>query len=268
MRVRHAVLGAAFGMALVALAGCGTGVTNSGATGGRVTSGGGAASGKEPQGGVRPAPVATGEGSAGTVAAEPGALPGVGATTLARIPADTRQVVLVTGRAADSDRSTARLYERTPGGRGWTAVTPVWATHNALLGWTSDHHNGDLHSPIGVFTLTAAGGRLKNPGTQLPYTHSSGFTALGTGFEGEPLEGSFDYVVAIDYNHVPGTSPLSWSRPLGAGRGGGIWLHVDHGGPTHGCVSLAKKDMVTLLRALEPADHPVVVMGPAAALAR
>jgi L,D-peptidoglycan transpeptidase YkuD (ErfK/YbiS/YcfS/YnhG family) len=266
MRVRRVVFSAAYGMALLALAGCGTGAM-AGVSG----------SGGEPQRVVRTSPVGKdgaaglsaevdGESKARAGAAAGAALPGVGAETLAKIPANARQVVLVTGEAADSNRSTVRLYERTSQSAGWMAESHPWAAHNALRGWTDDHHSGDLRSPIGVFTLTAAGGRLSNPGTALPYTRSSGFTVLGTGFEGEPLAGSFDYVVAIDYNHVPGTSPLDWTRPLGDDRGGGIWLHVDHGGPTHGCVSLPKADMVTLLRALDPAEHPVVVMGPAAAL--
>jgi L,D-peptidoglycan transpeptidase YkuD (ErfK/YbiS/YcfS/YnhG family) len=75
-------------------------------------------------------------------------------------------------------------------------------------------------------------------------------------------------VIAIDYNREPGTSPLDWTRPLGAGRGGGIWIHVDHGGPTHGCVSIAERHLKDLLRALDPALHPVVVMGDHASLAR
>jgi L,D-peptidoglycan transpeptidase YkuD (ErfK/YbiS/YcfS/YnhG family) len=75
-------------------------------------------------------------------------------------------------------------------------------------------------------------------------------------------------VVAINYNREPGTSPLDWTRPLGAARGGGIWFHVDHGGPTHGCVSLPTADMLTLLHTLDPAQHPVVVMGNGASLAR
>lgn len=62
----------------------------------------------------------------------------------------------------------------------------------------------------------------------------------GEGFDGEQLEGSFDYVVAIDYNRTPGVTPLDQERPLGQERGGGIWIHVDHGGPTQGCVSLPR----------------------------
>lgn len=193
------------------------------------------------------------------------ALPGLGPGTAARVPADAQQVVLVTGAGKDSSRSQVVLYRKTA--TGWEGGA-VWQAHNALKGWTTDHHLGDLRSPVGVFSLSDAGGLLPDPGTKLPYTHSSGFTVAGTGFEGESLAGSFDYVVAIDYNRVTGRSPLDWSRPQGADKGGGVWLHVDHGGPTHACVSLSEAHMKQLLRTLDPALHPVIVMGDAASLAQ
>ncbi|MGP4043030.1 L,D-transpeptidase family protein [Streptomyces sp. 2A115] len=192
-------------------------------------------------------------------------LPGLGPETWAKVPPKTRQAVVVTGRGRNSSISTAVLYERTAS--GWQAGAS-WPAHNALKGWTDRHRAGDLRSPIGVYTLTDAGGLLPDPGTSLPYDRSGGFTIGGTGFEGEPLAGSFDYVIAINYNREPGTTPLDWTRPLGAGRGGGIWLHVDHDGPTQGCVSLSEDDMKALLRALDPDRDPVVVMGDAAALRR
>ncbi|ELS50495.1 hypothetical protein [Streptomyces viridochromogenes] len=195
----------------------------------------------------------------------PQQLPGLGPRTWAQVPSDTRQAVVVTGSGKNSSRSTVVLYERSD--VGWEAGD-TWPAHNALRGWTDHHRAGDLRSPIGVFTLTDAGGLLRDPGTRLPYDHGVGFTATGTGFEGEPLAGSFDYVIAIDYNRKPGTTPLDWTRPLGAGRGGGIWLHVDHDGPTQGCVSIAKEHMKELLLALDPDLHPVVVMGDAKSLAR
>lgn len=205
------------------------------------------------------------EPSASAAADLPGDLPGLGPRTLAEIPDNARQVVVVTGKDKNSPKSQVVLYRRT--GDGW-AAGQTWAAHNALRGWTDDHHAGDLRSPIGVFTLSDAGGLLADPGTKLPYDRSGAFTVGGTGFEGEPLAGSFDYVVAIDYNRKPGTSPLDWTRPLGAGRGGGIWLHVDHGGPTHGCVSLAQQHMKELLLTLDPALHPVIVMGDLTSLER
>lgn len=206
-----------------------------------------------------PAPVAV------TTPALPQQLPGLGPAMLAQIPANTDQAVIVTGTSINSSSSHAVLYERTAA--GWQAG-PVWPTHNGDLGWSANEYEGNLRTPIGVFGLTDAGGLLADPGSKLPYTQSTGFTIGGTGFEGESLAGSFNYVVAINYNRQPGTSPLNWTRPLGDAKGGGIWFHVDHGGPTHGCVSLPAADMLTLLHTLDPARHPVVVMGDAASLAR
>lgn len=137
-------------------------------------------------------------------------LPGVGPKTLGRIPAGTEQVVLVTGRGANSPVSSLALYERTDD--GWEE-TVSWAAHNALRGWSDHHMAGDLRSPIGVYSLTDAGGLLKDPGTKLSYDHGSGFVSPGTGFEGEPLAGSFDYVIAINYNRQPGTSPSTGPAP-------------------------------------------------------
>lgn len=211
-------------------------------------------------------PLAEPTTTAPTAPALPAQLPGLGPQTLAEVPAGTRQAIVVTGRSSNSPLSTAVFYERTAA--GWRAGAS-WPAHNALHGWSRDHHAGDLRSPVGVFTLSDAGGRLADPGGKLPYDQSrGGFAIGGTGFDGEPLAGAFDYVVAIDYNRRPGTSPLDWTRPLGDAKGGGIWFHVDHGGPTHGCVSLSKAHMKQLLAVLDPALHPVVVMGDAASLKR
>jgi L,D-peptidoglycan transpeptidase YkuD (ErfK/YbiS/YcfS/YnhG family) len=193
-------------------------------------------------------------------------LPGLGPHFAAQIPADARQALVVTGEGAGSWRSTATLWSR--GDDDHWRPGPTWPAHNALRGWTTDHHEGDLHSPIGVFTLTAAGGLEPDPGARLPYERSSAFRAVGAGFEGEPLTGSFDYVIAIDYNRVPGSSPLDTRTPLGRDRGSGLWVHVDHQGPTHGCVALSSAHMVQLLRALDPADRPVIVMGDQGSLRR
>ncbi|MEU0969154.1 L,D-transpeptidase family protein [Streptomyces sp. NPDC005917] len=189
---------------------------------------------------------------------QPPEIPGLGPRTTAAIPERAEQVVVAGGRGKDSSVCTVVLYERDD--NVWQPRAS-WPAHNGKDGWSDHHVVGDLRSPLGVYGLTDAGGLLADPGSELPYHQSYGFHSPGTGFEGEPLEGSFDYVIAINYNRRPGTSPLDWTRPLGAQRGGGIWLHVDHGGPTHACVSVAKAHMKELLRTLDPDRHPVVVMG-------
>ncbi|MET7545534.1 hypothetical protein ABZS95_16975 [Streptomyces sp. NPDC005479] len=192
----------------------------------------------------------------------------LGQTVRSAIPAESRQALVVTGNSPDSSEATAVLYTRDDPAVGWQPAAGPWPAHNALYGWTDEHRVNDLRTPIGVYGLTAAGGLLEAPGTELPYVQSPAFTVSGEGFDGESLEGSFDYVIAIDYNRVPGASPLDPTRPLGEERGGGIWLHVDHGGPTQGCISLPAERMEELLRILDPAKLPVIVMGDGAALAR
>ncbi|MEU2156952.1 L,D-transpeptidase family protein [Streptomyces sp. NPDC019396] len=214
---------------------------------------------------------ASGPGAGGGVEAAPAAaIPGIGGRTRDLIPEDATQAVVVTGEDRHSPFSTVVLYEWTAA-TGWQAVSDSWPAHNGLKGWTDEHWAGDKRSPIGVFGLTDSGGRLPDPGTRLPYHRSPLFNAPGRGFLGEPLAGSFDYVVAINYNRREGGSPLNdgvVQRPMGSERGGGVWFHVDHGGPTQACVSLDEEHMRELLRWLDPDREPVVVMGDVDALAR
>jgi L,D-peptidoglycan transpeptidase YkuD (ErfK/YbiS/YcfS/YnhG family) len=188
--------------------------------------------------------------------AEPTRIPGIGDRLRRRIPADSRQVVAVYGDGRHSADSTVVLY--TKRGATWDR-TRGWPAHNGRNGWTADHQEGDKRSPIGVFTLTDAGGVLADPGTRLPYTRSAAFAAPRWWAESHWHD--FDYVIAIDYNRVKGRPPNDPARPEGGAKGGGIWLHMDHGGGTSACVSLSRSAMAYLLRAIDPDRHPVVVMG-------
>lgn len=192
------------------------------------------------------------------------ALAHLGPKTLATVPATARTVVVVRGDGADVTTTSIELYS--VDGDTWRR-TATWRGHIGARGWTTSHREGDLSTPVGTFTLTDAGGRLPDPGTALPYDHSSKFVPSGSSVFGDSLEGSFDYVIAIDYNRRTGVSPRDPVHPQGDELGGGIWLHVDHEGPTHGCVSVPRQGMVALLRSLRPQDRPVVVMADAARLA-
>ncbi|MEU6668437.1 L,D-transpeptidase family protein [Streptomyces sp. NPDC046727] len=194
--------------------------------------------------------------------ADPTRVPGVGDRLHRRIPADSGQVVAVYGAGEDSADATVVLYTRQ--GTHWRPVGS-WPAHNGRHGWTTDHHEGDQRTPVGVFTLTDAGGVLADPGTRLPYDRDEGAYAPPHEWD-EAHQHDFDYVIAIDYNRRKGTPPRDATRPWGADRGGGIWLHMDHGSGTSACVSVSRRAMESLLRTLDPARHPVVVMGDRAAL--
>ncbi|MFF8942119.1 hypothetical protein ACF1A5_07540 [Streptomyces sp. NPDC014864] len=208
---------------------------------------------------------AAGDGARGAHGApdgtDPERVPGIGDRLWRRVPADSRQVVVVYGAGPNSPDATGALFTRH--GSTWER-TRSWAAHNGRHGWTTDHHEGDQRSPVGVFTLSDAGGVLADPGARLPYTRSASFQAPH--WWNKASWHDFDYVIAIDYNRVKGTAPNDPTRPQGQARGGGIWLHMDHGGGTSACVSQSKEAMRYLLRTLDPAQHPVVVMGDKAEL--
>ncbi len=183
-------------------------------------------------------------------------VPGVGTRLQRRVPADSRQVLAVYADGRNSADATVVLYAKR--GSGWDRVRG-WPAHNGRKGWTTDHHEGDRRSPVGVFTLSDAGGVLPDPGARLPYTRSAAIAAPR--WWPRSYWHDFDYVIAIDYNRVEGTPPNDQTRPGGYSKGGGIWLHMDHGSGTSACVSVSKEAMRYLLRTLDPDRHPVVVMG-------
>lgn len=183
-------------------------------------------------------------------------IPGVGDRLRGHIPGNSRQVVAVYGEGADSADSTVVLYAKH--GSTWDQAAR-WKGHNGKKGWTTDHRENDKRSPVGVYTLSDAGGVLADPGARLPYTQTASIQAPH--YWAESHWHDFDYVVAIDYNRVKGTPPNDPTRPEGQTKGGSIWLHMDHGSGTSACVSIPKAGMRTLLTTLDPAQHPVVVMG-------
>lgn len=202
-------------------------------------------------------------GEAATQKTDPAGLPGVGDRMESRIPEESRQVVAVRGEHKDSSDATLQLYSKH--GDKWTRERS-WPAFNGRKGWTPDHRENDLRTPVGVFTLSDAGGLLPDPGAKLPYEHSVSFTP--SPYWPEEKSHDFDHVIAVDYNRIKGASPLDPTRPQGGEKGGSIWLHVAHGYGTSGCVSLSKSGMAHLLRTLDPDKKPVVVMGDKAALAR
>ncbi|MFF7952116.1 hypothetical protein [Streptomyces griseorubiginosus] len=243
---RTAVTTTAVGVLLLLLGGCGGPGPDPARTGVTPTS-------------DTPVPrTAAGDASAG----RPSRIPGVGDRLRKHIPANSRQVVAVYGDDRNSADATVVLYARK--GSGWDFVRG-WPAHNGKKGWTTDHHEGDRRSPVGVFTLSDAGGVLPDPGARLPYTRSAAIAAPR--WWPRSYWHDFDYVIAVDYNRVEGTPPNNQTRPEGYAKGGGIWLHMDHGSGTSACVSVSGSAMRYLLRTLDPDRHPVVVMGDRADLA-
>ena len=195
------------------------------------------------------------------------------------IPASTRELIVVTASGWRSTRGTLSLYVRAVGG-SWrkTYSVPARLGANGLVK-AALRHQDTYTTPAGIFYLTSGFGRSANPGTKLAYHRltsddwwvedrlsayynqmrrgsQGGFALTTTGPRSSEhlaaMGTQYDYVAVIDFNRP---------HPV-VGRGSGIFLHVSGTGATAGCVSVPLTSMRGILRWLNPALRPVIVIGP------
>lgn len=209
------------------------------------------------------------------------------------------QVIVVTAPSWRSTTATLRAYER-DGVGGWREVI---AATPARLGWSGlyladERRQGSGRTPAGTFAIPRAFGRLADPGTELPYrtfdrddawtynparpatynvyqTSRAGWSGYGGYAEHLWSYGrQYNYVAVMDYN-LPG-GPITTgadgvrraAEPANTKAGGGIFLHVTNGKVTAGCIAIPQRQMRDVLRWLDPARKPVIVVGPESAITR
>jgi L,D-peptidoglycan transpeptidase YkuD (ErfK/YbiS/YcfS/YnhG family) len=181
------------------------------------------------------------------------------------------QVITVVAGSHSSTTATLQAWQSSSG--HWTPVgpaVPAWLGTGGI-GSTSEQSTA---TPEGSFTLTEAFGRYSDPGTRLPYRqttpadwwisqpgplynteqHCSSGCPFTTGEPNEHLYYAtpyYEYAVVIDYNRFP----------VHQGAGSAFFLHVTVGEPTQGCVSIDRDQLVRVMRWLDPAQHPRILMG-------
>lgn len=192
------------------------------------------------------------------------------------VTADTGPATqVITVVASSTSATTARLREWDKVSGGWQPVSADIPANIGTAGLTTHPSENLSATPIGSFTLTHAFGRDANPGTALPYLKTTPDDwwisqpgplyntrqrcASNCSFNrGDPNEHLYyetpyyDYAVVIDYNTGP---------HVVQGAGSAFFLHVTVGAPTQGCVAIPVGDLRPLMRWLDPADNPRIVIG-------
>jgi L,D-peptidoglycan transpeptidase YkuD (ErfK/YbiS/YcfS/YnhG family) len=204
---------------------------------------------------------------------------------------DSSQVVVVTAKNSRTSYATVRAYERRSDGT-WRSVlgaTPARLGYSGMV-QASDRRQGTGKTPIGAFPIVTTFGRLANPGTEMPYvkfdrndawTYNPRSPSTYNLFQtanrswrsfGDYVEqlwsygGQYNYVAVMDYNLPKGeirTGPDGVRRaanPANTRKGGGIFLHVSNGKPTAGCIAIPQAQMAKVMRWLDPAKQPIVVV--------
>ena len=232
-----------------------------------------------------------------TQSADAAAVPVYHPTRLAHV-GDARQLVVVTGASKTSSYATLRTYRKNADGT-WSAQFAAMPARNGYGGWVAaaKRVQNTGTSPQGTFGLTTAFGLKANPGTKLPYllansndywvgdqkdprtynlfqTYASAKRTWRIG-EAEKLASyptQYEHVAVIDFNR-PKPSTVVWnstyseyvtSAPVNVKLGSAIFLHVNGKGSTAGCVSLSRANLISVLKWLDPAMKPRIVMAPEA----
>jgi L,D-peptidoglycan transpeptidase YkuD (ErfK/YbiS/YcfS/YnhG family) len=176
------------------------------------------------------------------------------------------QVVLV-----DSSGSAAvvRACQRT--GASFRSVLGVMYGHVGINGVAPPgaKREGDLRTPGGVFTLGQGFGVQPDPGVVFGWRRTDSAdvwvddpgSALYNTWQRNPADGRWQHAESL-YQPVPyGYAQIvDYNTARVPGLGSAIFLHVDIGGPTAGCVSLPQRRLLAVLRWLRPSDHPRITI--------
>jgi L,D-peptidoglycan transpeptidase YkuD (ErfK/YbiS/YcfS/YnhG family) len=188
--------------------------------------------------------------------------------------ADATQVIEIATNGMASTTGTARTYERAEGG-AWKIVRRAMPAYVGVHGLSrpAERHSGDGTTPIGNYGFVFGFGSKANPGlggfgwkklvqgtcwagTQRKYNRWVHRTPCNPADENlwSNAGVAYRYAAVIDFNY---------EKPV-YGRGSGIFLHVQKGRPTAGCVSLRESDLIAVLRWMRPGVR--IVIGPVAYL--
>jgi L,D-peptidoglycan transpeptidase YkuD (ErfK/YbiS/YcfS/YnhG family) len=183
------------------------------------------------------------------------------------------QVLIVVNDCPSSSSAVVHVMEKHDG--RWRSVMPAMSAVIGKNGFApeGEKREGDGRTPSGIYPLGLAFGYGRSAETRMPYRQATADDLWVDDpaadeynrwvKEGETQAASFEsmrreddlykYGIVIEYN----------TNPVIKGRGSAIFLHVwqAEGNPTGGCVAVSEKDLIAILRWLDPSAKPVVVMG-------
>jgi L,D-peptidoglycan transpeptidase YkuD (ErfK/YbiS/YcfS/YnhG family) len=148
-----------------------------------------------------------------------------------------------------------------------TRILGPWRARVGRNGLSAQHREGDGTTPTGTFRLgPVVYGIDPDPGVRVRYHR----LACGDWWDEDPRSSTYNTFRHVGCGTTPpfrGGSEALWritpayrlfaviqynAAPIVPGRGSAIFLHVDTGRSTNGCVSLPRPELLRVLRRLRP----------------
>lgn len=174
--------------------------------------------------------------------------------------------------------ATLRAFAKRDG--KWRQVFGPWFANIGYNGFAPPgaKREGDGRTPSGSYGFSFFFGVDRKPsGIHYPWRHAYSYDY----WDDDPTSPRYNEWVdtrrhsagrdpepMVDLPSYEDAAVIAYNVDRVPGRGSAIFLHVTHHDATTGCVSVARPRLLALLRWLEPADHPRIVMGTAATVTR
>lgn len=168
--------------------------------------------------------------------------------------------------------ATLTAYERSTS--GWRQVLGPYSARLGRAGFAppGEKREGDGRTPSGTYAFDFFFGVLADPGVRFPWRSVTGPEIV---WSDDPESANYNRWVDTSTGADPGPTPepmhnapaynygavIGYNAARTPGFGSAIFLHVSTGGPTAGCVSLPTAQLLDVLRWLDPAKSPRIVMG-------
>ena len=182
---------------------------------------------------------------------------------------NSNQLVDVVASQPQTTYASVSLWTKTRG--CWRKVAGPWNARVGRNGLSSHHREGDGTTPIGSYGFASTVyGVAANPGVRFRYHR----LVCGDWWDEDPASPTYNTFEHLRCGATPpfrGDSEALWRQtrayrffavidynvhPVVRGRGSAMFVHVDTGSPTNGCVSLPAARLVRLLSWLAPSAAP------------
>lgn len=172
------------------------------------------------------------------------------------------QVISVVG--VGGSKAKMDVWQR--GAGGWAPIGVGIPANIGANGMAPQTHDGEMKTPMGVFTLDFAFGTAPNPGGGLQYVQvgpdhwwdgdmkSPTYNTMQVcqkaqcAFNTDPSSGTENLQIP-QYKHAV---VMGVNKARVPGNGGAFFVHSTDGGPTAGCVAIEDATMVQIIQWLRP----------------
>ncbi len=203
------------------------------------------------------------------------------------VPVGTLQVVVVRTASTTTSYAQVETWRRSAATRPWVRTSGPHPGRVGYNGVLAARLQNSGKTPSGMFGLLGTFGPGPNPGTRMGWTrfdsrhwwvydprHQPTYNMIRQRLSGQnsPWRTTWaEHLVDFGGREYKYAVTIGWNQP-GTGQsdvrlGGGIFLHANGPGATAGCVSVTERYVRSIVRWLDPADRPRIIIGSKAWLA-